>query len=183
MSLTFYTTTGNIKVELYSSNDSSILVENFLRHVAKGSYENLAILRFIPDFILQTGSPNNRSTYSIPADTENALQGNDQRVLQRDSEIERGTLFTINTGAQPDSQFFILLNTKHLDVLNQSGSYTAIGHIIDGIDAIEKVEGDIQVVDHISSKPIGKWKKKIWINRIEIHNNPFAGQSSESEVV
>lgn len=159
---------------MYSSGDT-IKQENFLRHCAKGSYNNVKVLRFIPDFILQTGSSINKSKDNKPADSNNKPTEESTNKFLDDSIPKRGTIFTINNPDESDrcgSQFFFLLSDKHMDSL-KDGDYTPIGEVIDGFDAIEKLASEITTVDHPSAKPTGKWKNRNWLESIEIHNNPL----------
>ncbi|RCK64540.1 Peptidyl-prolyl cis-trans isomerase-like 3 [Candida viswanathii] len=101
MSLTFYTKTGNLKVELYLPDEPALL-ENFLRHFAKGTYNNVKVLRYIPDFILQTGSPINKGKDNRPADPKNKPTGRFSDKLLHKNPVKRGTLFTINNAGEGD---------------------------------------------------------------------------------
>lgn len=157
------------------STDEPVILENFLRHCAKGSYNNIKVLRFIPNFILQTGSSINKSKDNKPADPNNKPTGISHGKFLEHRKIKKGTLFTINNPDQADRcgcQFFFLLSEDHLDSL-ANGDYTAIGEIIDGFESIEKLASEITTVSHPSGKPTGKWKQSNWLESIEIHNNPL----------
>lgn len=58
MSLTFVTTHGNIKVELFCELCPKTC-KNFLALAASGQYDNTQFLRNIKGFIIQGGDPTN----------------------------------------------------------------------------------------------------------------------------
>lgn len=58
MSLTFITTHGNIKVELFCELCPKTC-KNFLALAASGKYDNTQFLRNIKGFIIQGGDPTN----------------------------------------------------------------------------------------------------------------------------
>lgn len=164
-------------------------VENFLIHCAKGTYDNNRILRYIPSFIIQAGDPSQSGKESHAADPENdTTNGHISKEFQYSNahcwnQIKRGTLLTVNNSENKDglgSQFFISLSNEHQAILGDSSKYTVIGMVIDGYEAIEKLENDEILNDKEkmkkSGKPHGIWKKEIWIKHVEIHYNPFVEQ-------
>lgn len=161
-------------------------VENFLRHCAKGTYNGNKILRYIPYFIIQSGDPSNSGKESEPADISNpTTDGNLSKEFQYSNaqgwnQIIRGTLVTVNNIQNEDnlgSQFFISLSDEHQSILGDNSKYTVIGKAIDGYEAIGKLETDEELNDKEkkkkNGKPRGIWKKEKWIERVEIHYNPF----------
>lgn len=164
-------------------------MENFLRHCGKGTYEDNRILRYVPKFIIQTGDPSQSGKESEIADASNPIT-NDyiSKEFQYSNahdwnQIKRGSLLTVNNAENEDSlgsQFFISLSDEHQGILGDSSKYTAIGMIIDGYEAIEKLESDESLNDQEkikkSGKPRGIWKKENWIKHVEIHYNPFVEQ-------
>lgn len=176
-----------MKIELQLTGDTqSKHVQNFVRHCAKGSYNNNCIVRYIPNFIIQTGDTSNTGKQSISADEENPIiqvksSQEFNASIQVDNQIERGSILTVNNSKEQDklgSQFFICLSEEHKESLKDENSYTFIGRVIDGFQAIEKIEQDSELNDpdgiKKNGKPRGKWKKEKWIKSVEIHNNPFS---------
>lgn len=161
----------------------------FLRHCANGTYEDNRILRYVPNFIIQTGDPSQSGKESEPADTKiNTTNGYISKEFQYSNargwnQIKRGTLLTVNNAGNEDglgSQFFISLSNEHQNILGDSSKYTAIGMVIDGYEAIETLESDESLNNQDktkkSGKPRGIWKKESWIKHVEIHFNPFVEQ-------
>lgn len=177
MSLTFHTTTGSVKINLcYVNANQAKFVENFMRHAAMGSYNDIQLLRYIPNFILQTGDPSNTGKQSSPAHPEplGSYIAPEFSSLVLNGVIRRGTVMTVdNPETTFGSQFFVVLSADNNDSL-QDG-YTIVGTVED-MSAIEKVEAELS--DPTFVKPNGRirgpWKKNSWIERVVIHNNPFA---------
>ena len=131
------TTSGDILVEL-DPEKAPKTVENFLRYVAEGFYDNTIFHRVIPNFMIQGGGLDaklkEKPTHEpIPNEADNGLKN------------ERGTIAMART-ADPHSasaQFFI--NHADNDFLNhreqtQDGwGYAVFGKVIDGMDAVDKI--------------------------------------------
>lgn len=161
-------------------------MENFLRHVASSSYDNNNILRYIPNFILQSGDKSNSGKVSDAADPhtpfvrltpDNAFR----RQGSSEPQFKRGTVAMVKNDQNNEhvgSQFFIVLSNEYAEVLKNEGKYIPIGNIIDGFEALDKIGTDRDLNDSKNlkknGKPKGKWKTVPWIHRIVIHNNPFA---------
>lgn len=185
-----HTKTGPLKIELRLSSISQCKhAENFIRHCAKGTYNDNRILRYIPNFIIQTGDPSQSGKESHAADPENnTTNGPLSKEFQYSNahgwnQIKRGTLLTVNNDKHEDglgSQFFISLSSEHQAILGDISKYTVIGMVIDGYETIEKLESDESLNDKDkmkkSGKPRGIWKKESWIKHVEIHYNPFVEQ-------
>lgn len=169
-----------MKVELVRFDLQQVRhVENFIKHCALGTYNNNMILRYIPEFILQTGDPDNTGKTSSASDLHTFDIDSHFPVVEKPP-IKRGTLFMVHNNGNEQglgSQFFIALSDKHKDALN-SVDYTLIGQVIDGYSTLEEIENDDELNDpgkiKKNGKVRGKWKKQPWINHIEIHYNPFA---------
>lgn len=178
-----HTKTGAIKVELVAFDTQQVNhVENFLKHCAKGTYNNNFLLRYIPEFILQTGDPENTGKSSNASDTANNDERNIDRyfTLGEKPQAKRGSVFMLNNKDNEGllgSQFFFSLSEKYKDTLN-STDYTLIGGVIDGYSALEAIEQAEELNDpqkmKKNGKVRGKWKKEIWLTHVEIHYNPFA---------
>ncbi|GAC1573546.1 MAG: hypothetical protein NVS3B7_04920 [Candidatus Elarobacter sp.] len=139
------TTSGTIVERLYPEW-APLTVANFLNLVDRGYYDNLRWFRIVPDFVAQTGDPNDNGEgdagYTIPAE-ENPLE-------QRSGVISMGLNYTegANPGPIRDSagaQFYITISPQlHLDrdftVFGelQSG-FATLGRLIES-DRMTKVE-------------------------------------------
>ena len=129
------TSMGKITLEL-NREKAPITVENFLKYVDAGFYDNLIFHRVIPTFMIQGG-------------------GFDAK-LQEKSEGQRGTIknesgnglsnvegsIAMARTNDPDSaqnQFFI--NVQDNDRLDTAGGgYAVFGKVIDGMDVVHKIK-------------------------------------------
>ncbi len=130
------TSLGAITLEL-DPDKAPITVENFLKYVDEGFYDNLIFHRVMPGFMVQGGG----MTDQIPLVEKS--QGKHQPIKNESSNglsNDRGTVAMART-ANPNSatcQFFI----NHVDNPNLNtygGGYTAFGKVIDGIDVVDKI--------------------------------------------
>lgn len=131
------TTSGDILLELYPDKAPKT-VENFLKYVDDGFYDNTIFHRVIPGFMIQGGGMDARMREKatrdpIPNEADNGLK-NDR--------------YTIAMARTPDphsasAQFFI--NQADNDFLNfraptQDGwGYAVFGKVIDGEDVVDKI--------------------------------------------
>jgi len=133
------TTKGTIVVRLYPEW-APLTVANFLNLVDRGYYDNLRWFRIVPDFVVQTGDPNDNGEgdagYTIPAE-ENPLE-------QRSGVISMGLNYTDppNAHAIRDSagtQFYVTLSPQlHLDK-----DFTVFGEIESGFPTLGRlIESD-----------------------------------------
>ncbi len=133
------TTKGTIVVRLYPEW-APLTVANFLNLVDRGYYDGLRWFRIVPDFVVQTGDPNDNGEgdagYTIPAE-ESPLE-------QRAGVISMGLNYTDppNAHAIRDSagtQFYITISPQlHLD-----RDFTVFGEIESGFATLGRlVESD-----------------------------------------
>lgn len=127
---------GNeIKVELFSATAPNT-VKNFVHLVKEGFYDGLIFHRVIPGFMIQGGCPNSIGTggpgYTIKG--EFSMNG-----FENNLKHDRGVI-SMARAMHPDSagsQFFIMhQNSPHLD-----GQYAAFGHVIEGMDEVDRIAG------------------------------------------
>ncbi|GAC1542308.1 MAG: hypothetical protein NVS3B16_07130 [Vulcanimicrobiaceae bacterium] len=120
---------GDIVVRLYPEWAPST-VANFLALAGRRYFDGNRWFRIVPDFVVQTGDPNDNGTgdagYMIPAE-ENPVE-------QRSGIIAMGLNYDIN-GAQRDSagtQFYITLSPQlHLD-----RDFSVFGEVASGFDVL-----------------------------------------------
>jgi len=128
------TSMGTITIEL-NKEKAPITVENFLKYVDSGFYDNLIFHRVMNTFMIQGG-------------------GFDEKMKEK-SEGQRGTIKnesrnglsnvrgTIAMARLPDpdsaqNQFFVNVeNNERLDTTG--GGYTVFGKVIDGMDVVDKI--------------------------------------------
>ena len=126
---TMHTTHGTIVLELFDE-DAPKTVRNFRELSEKGFYDGLIFHRVIKDFMIQGGCPQGTGT-----------GGPGYKFVDEINEhkIVRGTLAMANAGPNTNgSQFFIVTAdaTPWLD-----GKHTAFGRVVDGMEAIDAIEG------------------------------------------
>ncbi|ODV79296.1 cyclophilin-like protein [Suhomyces tanzawaensis NRRL Y-17324] len=178
MSLTIWTRTGPLKVQLhYDAHDASQRKhgENFLVHCAMGTYSGVRILRYIPNFILQTGDSSNTGKQSSPANPSHVYTAIEVKS-QAAPLAKRGSIYAVNNPATEDglgSQFFFVLSEAHSLLITQD-NYTYLGEVIDGLDTLSKIEHDEQLSAGKNGKVKGYWKSEAWIDDVTVHYNPFA---------
>ncbi|WP_300085856.1 peptidylprolyl isomerase [uncultured Nitrosomonas sp.] len=136
-----HTNHGVITLEL-DSDKTPVTVENFLRYVDNGHYENTLFHRVIDGFMIQGGgySPGLKEKPTLaPIQNEAALGiGNDTYTIAmaRTSDVHSAT-----------SQFFINVANNsflnHTSMTPQGFGYCVFGRVVEGkevVDAIKKVK-------------------------------------------
>ena len=124
---------GDITLELDYDN-APISSKNFEDLVKKGFYDGLTFHRVIKGFMIQGGCPHGTGTggpgYTIKGEFKS--NGVDNPIKHT-----RGTL-SMARASDPNSagsQFFIM----HKDAPYLDGSYAAFGHVVDGIEVVDKI--------------------------------------------
>jgi peptidyl-prolyl cis-trans isomerase A (cyclophilin A) len=140
----FDTTAGPITIEL-DRVKAPITVENFLKYVDSGYYDNLTFHRVIPGFMIQGGGLDDQ----MREKTEGARPPIKNEASNGVSN-KRGTLSMARTN-DPDSatsQFFINLvdNARGLDPRPGSAGYAVFAKVVKGME----------VVDAIATVPTGR---------------------------
>jgi peptidylprolyl isomerase len=120
-----HTDKGDIRVELFAK-EAPQTVNNFVFLARDGFYNGLTFFRVEPDFVAQTGDPENTGRggpgYTIP--DENSGQP-----------FQAGTLGMAKKGDEPNSagsQFFITLT----DQPQLNGEDTSFGRVVEGMDVL-----------------------------------------------
>ncbi|WP_216821139.1 peptidylprolyl isomerase [Singulisphaera sp. GP187] len=146
------TTLGPITIELDHAK-APITVDNFLKYVDDGFYNNLIFHRVISDFMIQGGGMNDQMQEKptrppIKNESGNGLSNT------------RGTIAMARTN-NPNSataQFFINLFDTNSRLDTFGGGYTVFGKVTSGmdvVDAIAKVQtGFKNGMDDVPLKPI-----------------------------
>lgn len=133
----FETTAGDILVELYPDK-APVTVENFLKYVDDGFYDNTIFHRVIPGFMIQGGGLDIKMKEK---DTRDGIKNEADNGLKN----ERGSIAMART-MDPHSasaQFFI--NLKDNDFLDYRAptpdgwGYAVFGKVIDGMDVVDKI--------------------------------------------
>ncbi len=129
------TSAGTVTIEL-DAKSAPISVENFLKYVDEGYYDNLIFHRVIPNFMVQGGGFDDgmkEKGKTHPAIRNEGLNG----LLNK-----RGTLAMART-PNPDSataQFFVnLIDNDFLDAKPGRPGYAVFGKVVEGMDVIDTI--------------------------------------------
>lgn len=126
---TMHTSHGAIVIEFFD-DDAPKTVENFRRLAADGYYDGLTFHRVIKDFMIQGGCPQGTGTGGPGYEFEDEI--NDHKVV-------RGALAMANRGPNTNGSQFFLVTTDAAPWLD--GKHTVFGQIVDGMDAVDAIEG------------------------------------------
>lgn len=128
------TSAGNIELEL-NSQKAPISVDNFLKYVNSGFYNNTTFHRVIPGFMVQGGGFNEQMQQKQPNppiknEADNGLRNT------------RGTIAMARTADQDSatSQFFInVADNAFLDHGQRDFGYAVFGKVVKGMDVADKI--------------------------------------------
>ena len=124
---------GEIKIELDYKN-APISSANFVSLVNKGYYDGLTFHRIIKGFMIQGGCPLGNGTggpgYSIKGEFRS--NGVNNQLSHKRGVISMARAMNPNSAG---SQFFIC----DKDDLFLDGQYAAFGHVIEGMDVVDKI--------------------------------------------
>ncbi|KAL9931626.1 hypothetical protein V8E36_009412 [Tilletia maclaganii] len=176
MSVTFHTTSGELKIEVFCETVPRA-AENFLGLCAAGKYDGTLWHRNIKGFMIQTGDPTGtgKGGQSIwgrpfPDEIRSTVKFN-----------SRGIVAMANAGPDTNkSQFFITYQkAPHLD-----GKYTIIGKVIDGAGVGARLASssggtDEGTLDAMEKVPVDEKNRPTKGNEIKtlkvtVHANPIA---------
>lgn len=129
---------GVIKLEL-DADTAPITVTNFVNLVKEGFYDGLTFHRIVANFMIQGGDPEH-----------NGLGGSDKNIkgefksngIENNISHTRGVISMARGPYDNDSassQFFIV----HQDSTFLDGDYAAFGHVIEGIEIVDKIVANV----------------------------------------
>src|SRR5260370_35820563 len=132
----FRTVFGDVEVELYDQ-DKPATVQNFIRYVQSGRYQNEFAHRLLPSFVLQGGGfiitnrfTTNAQIFAIPAYPPIT---NEFGVGRRFSNLF-GTIAMAKLGGDTNSAtsqwFFNLANNSFLDAPDTNDFFVVFGHVV-----------------------------------------------------
>ena len=143
----FRTVFGDIEVELYDQ-DKPVTVQNFIRYIQSGRYENGFSHRLIPGFVVQGGgyTMTNRGTANptiLEVPTYPPIT-NEFSVGRRFSNVY-GTIAMAKLGGDTNSatsQWFInLANNTFLDAPDTNNLFVVFGHVVSGTNVLSVLNG------------------------------------------
>ena len=132
---------GTITVEL-DRTAAPATVENFLSLVDAGFYDGLTFHRIIAGFMIQGGDPLGNGTggadKTIPGEFRS--NGFDNPISHERGVISMARAMDPNSAS---SQFFIM----HQDGEYLDGEYAAFGHVTEGMEVVDQICENTEVVD------------------------------------
>lgn len=131
--VTFQTTQGTIKAELYPEIAPNT-VNNFISLINSGFYDGTIFHRVIPGFMIQGGDPEGTGMggpgYGIKG--EFSSNGFENNLAHTTGVLSMARSQMPNSAG---SQFFIMVETApHLD-----GQYAGFGKVVEGMDVAQKI--------------------------------------------
>ena len=123
-----------IVVELDTTGNAPITVQNFKDLVSKKFYDGLIFHRVISGFMIQGGDPTGTGMGGSDKDIkgEFATNGVQNRISHRRGVISMARAMNPNSAS---SQFFIC----HADATFLDGQYAAFGKVVEGIEVVDKI--------------------------------------------
>lgn len=139
MQVTLHTNFGDISVKLFS-DEAPATVENFVRYIDEGFYDNTIFHRVIDGFMVQGGG-------FEPGMQQKEPHAPIKNEASHGLSNKRGTLAMARTN-DPHSataQFFININDNDfLDFQSESmqgWGYCVFAEVVDGMDVVDKIKG------------------------------------------
>ncbi len=121
-------------VQLDTTGNAPITVQNFKDLVSKKFYDGLIFHRVISGFMIQGGDPTGTGMGGSDKDIkgEFAINGVQNRISHRRGVISMARAMNPNSAS---SQFFIC----HADATFLDGQYAAFGKVVEGIEVVDKI--------------------------------------------
>ena len=152
---------GTITVEL-DRTAAPVTVENFLNLVDAGFYDGLTFHRIIAGFMIQGGDPLGNGTggadKTIPGEFRS--NGFDNPISHERGVISMARAMDPNSAS---SQFFIM----HQDGDYLDGEYAAFGHVTEGMEIVDQICENTEVVDNNGTVLPEKQPVIVSIKRVE----------------
>lgn len=152
---------GTISVEL-DRTAAPATVENFLNLVDAGFYDGLTFHRIIAGFMIQGGDPLGNGTggadKTIPGEFRS--NGFDNPISHERGVISMARAMDPNSAS---SQFFIM----HQDGDYLDGEYAAFGHVTEGMEIVDQICENTEVVDNNGTVLPEKQPVIVSIKRVE----------------
>jgi len=124
---------GIIKLEL-DETAAPVTTANFKKLVSEGFYDGLTFHRIIPGFMIQGGDPDGNKT----GGSKDTIKGEFQSNGFKNTVKHMRGVISMARAQNPNSassQFFIM----HADAPHLDGMYAAFGHVVEGMDVVDKI--------------------------------------------
>lgn len=138
----FRTPLGDIEVELYDQ-DKPQTVQNFIRYVQSGAYQNEFSHRLVPGFVLQGGGftiTNRGTTNATILAVPSFGPITNEFAVGRHFSNESGTVAMAKLGGDTNSAtsqwFFNLANNSFLDAADTNNLFVVFGHVVRGTNVL-----------------------------------------------
>jgi cyclophilin family peptidyl-prolyl cis-trans isomerase len=138
----FQTPLGDMLVRLYDV-DKPVTVQNFLRYVQSGAYQDMLTHRWVAGFVLQGGgfyTANRFGTNAIISAVPNFGAITNEYGVGRTFSNLYGTLAMARVGGQTNSAnsqwFFNLVDNTYLDTVD--GGFTVFGQVVLGTNVLNR---------------------------------------------
>lgn len=148
---------GTIVVKLDKS-EAPITVKNFVSLAESGFYDGLTFHRIIEGFMMQGGCPKGNGTGGADKDIKGEFSANG---VSNNITHDRGVI-SMARGDEYDSgssQFFIV----HKDYPSLDGKYAAFGHVVSGMEIVDKICEEAEPTDKNGTIPKDKQPKIVTI--------------------
>ena len=132
---------GDIQIEL-DADTAPITVTNFVKLAEDKFYDGLTFWRIIDGFMMQGGDPKGDGTGGAEETIKGEFSSNG---VDNNISHTRGTI-SMARSTDPDSassQFFIVQS----DSTFLDGEYAAFGHVVEGMDIVDKICKEAQPTD------------------------------------
>ncbi len=124
---------GTIQLEL-DADIAPITVTNFINLANSKFYDGLTFHRVVEGFMIQGGDPNGNGTGGAGKTIKGEFSANG---IENNISHQRGVISMARSNAMnsASSQFFIVQE----DSTSLDGSYAAFGHVLSGMDIVDKI--------------------------------------------
>ena len=129
---------GKVEIELYGEL-APITVDNFVKLVKDGHYNNSCFHRIIDGFVAQGGDVDGSVDGMSTGNFEEIFGEFESNGFENPVKHERGTISMARSG-NPNSastQFFIVLETSYNNSYSLDGNYAAFGKVVSGMGIID----------------------------------------------
>lgn len=136
---------GKIELEL-DGDTAPITVKNFITLAKDGFYDGLTFHRIINGYMIQGGDPEGTGYGGSGTNITGEFEKNG---IKNDISHEKGVISMARSEAynSASSQFFIVQEESDLIKKTLDGSYAAFGRVTKGIEVVDAIAQNTQVVD------------------------------------